>query len=126
MAAGVFFIGAQTVGEVVYWRYMRKDRDQEILEQKEEEKKMLKFASMSYEEQQEETKDELTKNIEAAQQRKSWLQSREDFKQKRLAKILKAREDKEMAQAPTMEELKTSDNTYQKVKQRKLTQKAEG
>ena len=81
---------------------------------------------MSLEEQEAETKEELSKNVEAAKQRTSWLQSREDFKQKRLAKIMKAKEDKEMTSgASTMEELKDSDNSYQAIKQRKLTQKPE-
>ena len=39
---------------------------------------------------------------------------------------MKAKEDKEMTSgASTMEELKDSDNSYQAIKQRKLTQKPE-
>ena len=34
MVAGIGFIGAQTVGEVAYWRFYRKDRDVEIQEEK--------------------------------------------------------------------------------------------
>ena len=30
MAAGLGFIALQTVGEVAYWRFYRKDRDEEI------------------------------------------------------------------------------------------------
>ena len=34
MFAGAAFIASQTVGEVAYWRFYRKDRDQEIQEEK--------------------------------------------------------------------------------------------
>ena len=127
MAAGLLFIAGQTVGEVGYWRLMRKDRDEVIASDKEDEKKMIRFMTLTEEEQEAETKDDLTKSVEAAKQRKSWFQSREDFKQERLAKIMKRKESEKqlniMSDAPTMEEMKESGNSYQAVKQRKLVEK---
>ena len=35
MVAGLGFIFAQTVGEVAYWKFYRKDRDDEIQNEKE-------------------------------------------------------------------------------------------
>ena len=73
MAAGVGFILLQTVGEVGYWRLMRKDRDQEISDEKEEQRKMIRFQTLSLEEQEAETVKELEKDVKAAKERKSWL-----------------------------------------------------
>ena len=36
MAAGIGFILLQTVGEVGYWRLMRKDRDEVLADEKEQ------------------------------------------------------------------------------------------
>ena len=102
MAAGFGFILMQTVGEVGYWRLMRKDRDDEIAAEKEQQRKMIRFQTLTAEEQEAETQTELLKDVEAAKQRKSWLQSREDYKQERLNRIMKL---KEKPSAPLMEEL---------------------
>ena len=50
MAAGIGFILMQTVGEVGYWRLMRKDRDEEIASEKEQQRKMIRFQTLSAEE----------------------------------------------------------------------------
>ena len=55
MAAGFGFILLQTVGEVGYWRFMRKDRDEQINSDKETERKMARFQALSEEEQEAET-----------------------------------------------------------------------
>ena len=59
MAAGLGFIALQTVGEVAYWRFYRKDRDEEIQQEKDQielerqqQKKMVQFQSLSAEEQE--------------------------------------------------------------------------
>ena len=43
MLLGFGFIFAQTAGEVFYWRALRKDRDEEIKEERESELKMTKY-----------------------------------------------------------------------------------
>mgnify|MGYP000874910349 CR=1 FL=1 len=45
---------------------MRKDRDEVIASDKEDEKKMIRFMTLTEEEQEAETKDDLTKSVEAA------------------------------------------------------------
>ena len=119
MAAGIGFILLQTVGEVGYWRLMRKDRDDQIADEKEQQRKIARFQSLTAEEQEEETSKELEKDIKAAQERKSWLQSREDYKQERLNRIMKL---KEKPSAPLMEELDTKPSLND-IRQRKLIQK---
>ena len=49
--------------------------------------------------------EQMDKDIKAAQQRKSWLASRDSYKQERLARIQKMKEKKEGPDAPTMDEL---------------------
>jgi len=43
MVAGFGFIASQTLGEIGYYRFVKKDRDDEIKEEKEDIKKMAKF-----------------------------------------------------------------------------------
>ena len=47
MAAGFGFIAFQTVGEVGYYKYAKKNRDEEIKDEKDNNKKMIKFQSMT-------------------------------------------------------------------------------
>ena len=51
-----------------------------------------------------------TKAIEAAKQRKSWLKSRDDYKQKRLEKILA---EKNKSSAPTIDEIEAKPTVSQ-------------
>ena len=67
---------------------------------------------MSAEEQEVENNKETIKGVEAAKQRSSWLQSRQDYKQERLDRIKKMKEAKDKPDAPTMEELSLSGNSY--------------
>ena len=57
MIAGFGFIASQTLGEIGYYRFLKKDRDDEIKEEKENKQKMAKFHSMNLEEQEAETED---------------------------------------------------------------------
>ena len=69
---------------------------------------MLKMQSMTLEEQLAEgdaDADQFDKDIQAAQARKSWLASRDSYKQERLARIQKLKEKKNGPDAPTLDEL---------------------
>ena len=57
------------------------------------------------------------KDIEEAQKRKTLFQSREDYKQKRLERILNAK-DKDL-ESPTFEELEAKDG-YKEIKMRPM------
>ena len=65
--------------------------------------------------------------MEAAKQRKSWLQSREDYKQERLERIRKAKEAKAVKpEALTMEEIASGGKTLKETRQTKMTQPMPG
>ena len=66
MAAGIGFILLQTVGEVGYWRIMRKDRDEVLADEKEQQRKIARFTSLTLEEQEAEQAKEIGQDIEAA------------------------------------------------------------
>ncbi len=66
MIAGFGFIASQTLGEIGYYRFLKKDRDDEIKEEKEDIKKMAKFHSMTLEEQEEEREEQVKKDADAA------------------------------------------------------------
>ena len=85
---------------------MRKERDEVIADEKEQQRKIARLQNMSLEEAEAEQASEIGKNVEAAKERKSWLQSREDYKQERLNRIMK---QKEKPTAPLMEELDSKD-----------------
>ena len=90
-------------------------------QEKEDETKVQKFAKMELAEigaegEDKETEQEVVDNIKQAQGRSSFLQSRQEYKQKRLEKILKL---KEKPSAPTIEELDLKPG-YKEIKTRAL------
>lgn len=120
MLGGFALIGYQAVGEVSYYKYMRKDRDEEISSEKEDQRKIARFEELSKDEQdEEELSEQMRKDVEAAKQRKSWLNSREDYKQQRLEKILA---QKNKAAAPTIDEIESKPTTKQ-IRAMPLTQR---
>ena len=76
-------------GEIVYYKYFRKDRNEEIQREKEDDDKLRKFvkmemtgaASVEGEEDKTEADEETVKNAKQAQDGRSlWFKSREQYK----------------------------------------------
>ena len=73
MVFGFALIGYETAWQIGYYKYIRKDRNEEIQEERENSLKLAKFKKMSQEEQDEEENNELKKEVEAAKARGTWL-----------------------------------------------------
>ena len=125
MVFGFALIGYETAWQIGYYKYIRKDRNEELQEERENQFKRAKCKKLSKEEQDEEENEALKKEGEAAKARTTWLSSREDFKQKRLEKILAQREKAGFnPTAPTTEEL-AAKPSLKDIRMRPLVQKAE-
>ena len=117
MIAGFGLLGMQAYGETAYWKYHRKDRDEQfervscqiqltknIQERAERKKQELYKEELKNEELESEVKDDQfkAKDEEEAMKRKTLFQSREEYRQKRMKKIMEA---KEKPESPTFEEV---------------------
>ena len=113
MFTGLGILCSQAGYEYFYWTSVKKDRDVEIKEvsnhnsntmfqERDEEKKFAAFGEIMDDE------GPVEKIIEEAQGRKSLFQMREDYKQKRLGKILemKEKEKERMSAGEIMEEVR--------------------
>ena len=58
MFGGFGLIAYQMFGEVTYYKYMRKDRDEEIEAEREDERKMNRFEQLAKEEKQDDTDED--------------------------------------------------------------------
>ena len=68
MAGGFGLIGYQMFGEVTYYKFMKKDRDEEIKEEKDDQRKLSRFEELAKDGEEEDaaTADQLKKDVEAA------------------------------------------------------------
>ena len=92
LAFGGVFLAGTMGGEIVYYKYFRKDRDEQIQREKEDDDKLRKFAKMEIrgaassaaegrEEGKTEADEETIKSIKQAQEGRSlWFKSREQYK----------------------------------------------
>ena len=89
LAFGGLFLAGTMGGEIVYYKYFRKDRDEQIQREKEDDDKLRKFVKMEMtgaaasegEEGKTEADEETVKNVKQAQEGRSvWFKSREQYK----------------------------------------------
>ena len=92
LAFGGVFLGGTMGGEIVYYKYFRKDRDEQIRREREDDEKLKKFSKLELttgaaangEDEEGKTSaevEETIKNIKAAQEgRSAWFKSREEYK----------------------------------------------
>ena len=93
----------------------------QLLQEKSDERKERLWRNELRDDLANEAESDVAKEVEEVPKRRTLLQAREDYKQKRLEKILKA---KEKPDSPTMEELDAKPG-YKEIKTRSLIQKDE-
>ena len=86
LAFGGFFLAGSMGGEIVYYKYFRDDRNEELKKEKDEDEKIQKFAKMELAEiaghgqSEKSTDEEVKERVEAAKGRSVLFKSRDEYK----------------------------------------------